>query len=563
MPHARWRAALVATLVSACTLSAASADDRRDRDRHRDRDCPNGREITLVNGRIHTMDAQGSIVSSVTIRNGKFAAVGHERGGDDGDGCKQVVNLERRTVVPGLVDNHNHILLLGIRPGHHTPIETAADFGDIAAIWRARARTIPAGAFITSIGGFNRAQFAEKRLPTLAELDAMLPNNPVYIQESFIGPSATNSAGRAFFQSKGVTVNADGSLAAVPALTALRSVQTFEDRKRGTIDALAYAASVGVTANFDMGGFLIPGSPDHEDEFTFDGAASWDPYTAYEPILALHREGRMQSRVRIFFLSMDNAAATPILSRRLQNAFRNFGDDWLKTAGLGEFITNWPLFGTVTAPANYPAALKKAAERGWIYQQHTLSSAEDNIAITAWEQLNQTIPIAGLNWSLAHVPFITPQNLERLKALGAGVALHGWRYLAGTPAQNGPPYRTILESGIKAGAGSDSAQISTLNPWLMLYYMTTGRNSSGVLINAGQQISRHDALRLYTRENGWFSKEEDKLGSIEVGKLGDLVVLNGDYFTVPDESLRQLRSVLTIVGGRVTHDAGVLRVRGR
>jgi predicted amidohydrolase YtcJ len=121
----------------------------------------------------------------------------------------------------------------------------------------------------------------------------------------------------------------------------------------------------------------------------------------------------------------------------------------------------------------------------------------------------------------------------------------------------------ILDSGIKVGAGSDSAQISALNPWLMLYYMTTGKNSSGVLINAGQTLTRQEALRLYTVENGWFSKEEDKLGSIEPGKLGDVVVLNRDYFSVPDEALKSLRSVLTVVGGKIVHDEGVLRVHER
>jgi len=128
---------------------------------------------------------------------------------------------------------------------------------------------------------------------------------------------------------------------------------------------------------------------------------------------------------------------------------------------------------------------------------------------------------------------------------------------------NGPPYRTILDSGIRVGAGSDSAQISTLNPWLMLYYMTTGRNSSGQLINAGQTLTRDEALRLYTAANGWFVKEEDKLGSIEEGKLGDVVVLSDDYFSVSDDALKKLGSVLTIVGGTITYDAGVLRVQDR
>jgi len=553
-------ARVLATLLAVLASAAWADNDNSDR-------CPNGRDTVFVNGVIYTMDAQNRVVSSVTIHNDKFSAVGQDAGLVD-NRCKQVINLNGRTVVPGLVDNHNHIILLGLRPGYHTPLETAASIADIAAIYRARiAAGVPAGQFVTTIGGFNPVQFAEKRLPTLAELDAIAPANPVYIQVSFTGPSVTNSAGKTFFASRGIVVGADGSIAAnaptVAALNALRSIQTFDDKKRSTLDAMNYAAALGVTSNFDMGGFLIPGSPDHESEFTFDGAASWDPYTAYDALLDLHRNGQMKVRIRVFFLSMDTQDAIPILTRRVENAFREFGNDWLKIAGLGEFITNWPLFGQVVPPSNYPAAVKKAAERGWIYQQHTLSSAEDNVAITAWEQLNAQIPVAPLHWSVAHALTITPENIQRLKALGGGLALHGFRYLAGTPTASGPPYRTIVDSGIKVGAGSDSAQISTLNPWLMLYYMTTGKNSSGVVINAGQTLTRLEAMRLYTRENGWFSKEEDKLGSIETGKLADLVVLNGDYFSVPDESLKTLGSVLTVVGGKIVYNNGQVRVRDR
>ena len=557
--------AAVLALAGAAAL-ADNGEADRDKGRDRDRDCPNGRDVTLVNGRIHTMDQFNRVVNTVTIHNDKFSFVGRERNAPSDD-CQQVVDLNGRTVVPGLVDNHNHIILLGLRPGYHTPLETATSLAEIRSTYRERIRNAPVGAFITTIGGFNPVQFAEKRLPTLAELDAIAPSNPVYMQVAFTGPSVTNTAGRTFFASRGVPVGRDGSIAAnaptLAALNALRAVQSFEDKKRSTVDAMTYAAELGVTSNFDMGGFLIPGSPDHEDEFTFDGAASWDPYTAYDPLLELHRNDLMKVRVRVNFLSMDNAQATPILTRRIENAFRNYGNDWLKIAGLGEFITNWPLFGQVVPPSNYPAAVRKAAERGWMYSQHTLSSAEDNVAITAWEQINTQIPIAPLHWSVAHALTITPQNVQRLKAIGGGLALHGFRYLAGTATANGPPYRMILDSGIKVGAGSDSAQISALNPWLMLYYMVTGRNSSGELINAGQTLTRQEAMRLYTVENGWFSKEEDKLGSIEVGKLADLVVLNRDYFSVPDEGLKQLRSVLTVVGGRIVHDTGQVRIDNR
>jgi predicted amidohydrolase YtcJ len=172
--------------------------------------------------------------------------------------------------------------------------------------------------------------------------------------------------------------------------------------------------------------------------------------------------------------------------------------------------------------------------------------------VGAFEKINATRPIRDLHWSIAHVPRIDAATVNRLKAIGAGIAVHPFTYL--NAQGGGPPLRMILDSGIHVGAGSDSAQISTLDPWLMIYYMVTGKNAAGALVNDKQQITRQEALRLYTANNGWFLHEEDRLGSIETGTLGDVVVLNEDYFDsskVPDEEIRKLKSVLTVVGGRI------------
>lgn len=521
--------------------------------------CAGSDDLRLTNGRIHTMNAQNTIVSEVTIQDGRFAAVGPTRNLKL-DPCTKTINLGGRTVVPGLIDNHNHIVLLGLRPGHDLRLETAANIADVQAMIRARAAQVPKGEFITAMGGWNVAQFAEKRMPTLEELDAAASDHPVILYQAFTGPAATNSAGRAFFTSKGVTVGANGSIGAngpsVAALNALRSVQTFEDKKRGTLDAMNYAASMGITTSVDMGAFLIPGTPDIQDSFTFDGLASANPFTMYDAYLALHREGKMTSRLRIFFLSMDTRPDVPMLSERVRNTLRSLGDDMLRLSGIGEFATQWPLFGQVTPPANYATALKLVAKEGWPFQQHSLSLAEDKLTASTFEEVNQTTPIADLRWSVAHVPHIDQETVNRFKALGAGIAVHPFEYLAGGP-NAGPPLRMILDSGIHTGAGSDAAQISTLDPWPMIYYMVTGKNSSGVLINDKQQLTREEAIRLYTATNGWFFHEENTLGSIEVGKLGDLVALSDDYFDpkkVPDESIKHLHSVLTVVGGEVMYD---------
>jgi predicted amidohydrolase YtcJ len=520
--------------------------------------CGGSRDLRLVNGRIVTMDKKNSTVAEVTIQNGVFTAVG--RGGSGRlSPCTKTINLQGRTVVPGLIDNHNHIVLLGLRPGHDTRLETAASIADVQSLIKARAKTVPAGQFITAMGGWNFAQFAEKRMPTLAELDAADADHPVILFHSFTGPAAVNTKAKLFFAGKGIAVSEAGAIAinapSLAALNALRAVQTLADQKRGTMDALNYSASVGVTTDVDMGAFIPPGAADTQDSFAADTLATFDPFKMYDAISSVHRDGTMPVRVRLFFLSMDTRPDVPMLKQRLLNNFKEFGDDMLRLSGVGEFATSWPLFGN-TPPTNYQTALEFIAKQGWAFQQHSLSPAEDKLTIETFEAVNKTTPIANLHWSIAHAPRIDAATIARFKAIGAGFAIHPFTYLAGQPGA-GPPVRTIVESGIHAGAGSDSAQISTLNPWLMIYFMVTGKNSSGVAINADQTIDRMKALRLYTADNGWFLHEENKLGSIEVGKLGDVTVLSADYFDpakVSDEGIKKLTSVLTVVDGKVVHD---------
>jgi len=333
--------------------------------------CAGARDVKLVNGKIHTLDVRNSIVQSVTIKNGKFTAVGRDQWSDGGP-CMRVINLGGRTAVPGLVDNHNHFVLLGLRPGHDTRLETATSIADVQAAIRARTQTVKPGEFITAMGGWVPAQFAENRLPTLAELDAAAPSNPVLVFQTFVGPSVTNTPGRNFFAGKGITVDAAGNIAGGPAslaaLNALRAIQTFDDKKRGTLDAMAYSASVGVTTNVDMGGFVLPGTQNVQDSEVFDTLASWDPFTAYDPLLSLHDEGKVSVRVRIFFLSMDKNPDVPLTTQRVLNAFSNFGDDMVRTSGIGEFATSWPLF-TPQFPSNFVNALTIVAQRGWAFQQ--------------------------------------------------------------------------------------------------------------------------------------------------------------------------------------------------
>jgi predicted amidohydrolase YtcJ len=516
---------------------------------------PAAEELALVNGKIHTLDGKNTIVQSISMSNGRFVNVGGATP-KRGPGIR-VIDLKGRTVVPGIIDNHNHIVLMGNRPGYHTPLENALSMRDVQEIISARAKAIPQDSWITTIGGFHRNQLVPPgqtpRLPTLAELDEVAPNNPVYMSEGFTGPSATNSRGKKFFESLNppIPVGSDGGLAAgaqatTRAMLALRHTLTFDQRKRGAIDALNYGLSLGVTTHQDEGAFQAT-------DTSADGAAHEDNYTMHLPFLALHDEHKLPARLRINFLHQDTTPDLPTLNERLKNSFKFFGDDMVRTGAIGEFI--------IAIGANddlFFAAAKRVAKAGWRAEVHSLSPTDFQQEIRGFEAAHAEFPITDLRWVIAHVPFITEPWVNRLKAMGGGLSLTSWRYLAGTAEQNGPPFRMILDSGIHTGMSSDGMQIAPMNPWLHMYYATTGLNARQVMINGAQKISRHEVLKLYTGNNGWFLREEDQLGTIEPGKLADVAVLSDDYFTVPDESLKKIRSVMTVVNGNIVHNTGVL-----
>lgn len=525
--------------------------------------CSWSRDLRLVNGKIHTFDSQDRVVNEVTIQEGRFAYIGPPEN-HKLNPCTKVINLHGRVVVPGLIDNHNHFVLFSQRPGYDVMVETATNIPQAMALLKERARTVPTGAWVTAIGDWTPRLFAENRLPTLAELDEAVPDHPVFF--ATFGPAVTNSDGKKFFESKGVTVGPTGALAgpaANAALGLLRKMQTPEDNIRSAEYAQSYVLRYGLTTSVDMGVFADPDSPELQDDFTFPGIASANPWTVYDQILALDHQHKLDERVRLFMISMDKTMALPLLTERLLNVFPDFGDGMLRVSGIGEFASPWfANFAGGQHRENYETALQLVAKHGWTYQQHTLSLAEVQFTAQTYEKVNGITPIADLHWSIAHIPAIDSQTLQSMKNIGVGMALHGWKYLQGgqgTPAGQpaGPPYRTILESGIHVGAGSDAGDISMLDPWYEIYYMVTGKDCTGALINSGEQVTRQQALHMYTADNGWFFHEENDLGSIETGKLGDLVVLSNDYFDprrVSDEGIKQLKSVLTVVGGRTVYD---------
>jgi predicted amidohydrolase YtcJ len=214
-------------------------------------------------------------------------------------------------------------------------------------------------------------------------------------------------------------------------------------------------------------------------------------------------------------------------------------------AGFGERIG-----GTDTMSPQFEPTARMIAKHGWLLQQHSISIKENDFHLQAFQSIAREYPIDKLRWSIIHLQSIDEVRLKTLKGLGAGASAQTWLYLS---AGSGPPFRRIIDSGIPAGVGTDSTNVSALDPWLSLFYMTTGRNLSGTLTNDGQQISRVEALRLYTEGAAWFSFDDHHIGSFVAGKYADLAVLSHDYLTVPDQAIRKIESVMTLVGGNIVH----------
>jgi predicted amidohydrolase YtcJ len=564
------------SLAAAGTASAATGKAGSHRETS-----PAG-DLILYNGRIHTEDSRSSVASVIAIRGGVIVYVGESFGAarQQFSDTPLAIDLAGKVAVPGLIDCHNHFVLLGNRPGHHTPLENCYSIADVQALYRQRSQTFPkspnpptgAANFITTIGGFTPNQFKEGRLPTLAELDAAVPNQPVFIQVGFTGPATTNTLGKAFFENVSgpygpVAVGADGSIAASPfegtgptseALLALRQTLTFEQRTASVRDAMAYSASVGITTHLDQGAFQATNTPS-------DGAAHDNNYTMYNSFLAVYGEGDQRDadaaaqaivRLRANYLLFDTDPTIPVATARIENAFPFFGSDLFRTGAAGEFLADISLYaGGNTTWQNAALAVAKA---GWRAEVHSLTPTDFQTEIAGYEAVNAEVDITDLRWVVAHVPFITQEYVNRLKAIGGGVNLTPYEYF-GTASPAGPPYRMLADSGIPFGLSSDGMQIAPLNPWIHAYYATTGLNALGKQINPGQQLTRSEVLTGFTTANQWFlgGQDEPLLGSLEVGRLGDVVVLSDDYFSVPDSRLRSLSSVLTVVGGTVVHSGAV------
>jgi predicted amidohydrolase YtcJ len=542
-------AAAVCAWLSAAPASAQNAD------------------VVLLNGKIVTVDAKGSVSEALAVRDGRIAAVGRTSEVRALAGPRtRIVDLQGRTVIPGLIDSHLHAIRAALSFTTEVNWIGVPSLEEAYGRVRAAARTMKSGAWLIVAGGWNVQQFEENRRPTQAELAAAAPNNPVYVQQgyswSMLTPLAHKTLGisseadlpaGARFERDGngaLTGAVTGGQPAIVALFDRLPKPTFDQQVEGTRAFFRELNRLAMTGAGDPGGNNLTAND-------------------YQALFKVWRDKAMTVRVTYTLNGQTPGKEFDELRSLTELLPMGFGDDMLRFNGLGERIT--VAMNNNNAPSQpdkdaYYRIVKWAAERGMSLTMHWGSDASVDHLLSIFERVNAEIPIAPLRWSIAHLNDASVPTLRRMKTLGVGWTMQDAMYFGGEPfikqsgleaARRTPPVETARTLGVVVGAGTDAHRVASYNPFTALQWLLDAKTVGGVVMRGPEEIpSRMDALRFYTTGSAWFSFDDDTRGSLEVGKLADLAVLTGDYLTIPIDRIGGLESVLTMVGGRIVYGAG-------
>lgn len=522
-------------------------------------------DTILVNGKVVTGDAQFSVKEAIAVRDGRILATGKsaEIRRHAGKATK-VVDLQGRTVIPGLIDSHMHAIRAALSFATEVNWIGAASLEEALGRLRDAAKRAKPGGWLIVAGGWTEHQFKEKRRPTQAELEAAAPGHPVYVQW-FYGwamlskpaLAALKIASEADLPKGGkLETGADGKPTGAitgPIIIALFNrlpTPTFAEQVDGTKQFFRELNRLGLTGVVDPGGFNM--SPD-----------------SYLPLFQVWRSGQLSVRVSYSLFSQKAGKEFDEYKELTQMTPMGFGDDWLRFNGIGERVT----FGMYNndAPTEKDkdelyAIAKWAAERGFTLTHHWQNGKVVDAFLDVVERVNRDVPVAPLRWSIAHLNDATDANLARMKSLGVGWTVQNAMYFEGEAfaksrgeevGRRAPPVVSAMKIGVNAGAGTDAHRVMSYNPFVALQWLLDGRTVSGTQLRGPEQTpTREQALRLYTSGSAWFDHSEKRRGSLEPGKLADLAVLTKDYLKAPVNEIGGIESLLTMVGGKVVYTAG-------
>ena len=508
-------------------------------------------DLILFNGKVITVDEQFTIAQAVAIRGDRFVAIGSNQEITRLAGPKtQKIDLKGKAVIPGLIDNHMHLLRGGTTWKYEVRLDGVASRKQALELLSARAKQVGPGGWVYTMGGFTREQFADDPRPfTREELDKAFPQNPVALQESYYRMSVNSQAAKLM----GIDDKSTGDVgqAAIGRIAAKLPTVGKDEIEASSLSMIADMNRWGLTS------FGVPGC---------------DP-----ELVQMYRGWEKQNRLNVRVFCIDGAA-TGNTADQVDKALPQIakmklfqGDNYIDEIFYGENVyapLSDPMFLPKSAPKpddllQWRRITNAVAEAGMPLHVHTELHDTINAFLDQIEAINKEHPVKNLRWVLAHMNQVDEEQLERMKKLGLYLALHPWTVINGgimhaaygDEAYNLPQLATIQKSGIMWGFGTDGTRANQIPPFNILYFAVTGKMVGGTKV-VRQTISREDALLAYTRKNAFFVFQEDNLGSIQPGKLADLLVLNRDYLTVPAEQIKDIKPVLTIVGGRVVYDAG-------
>jgi predicted amidohydrolase YtcJ len=535
------------------------------------------RDLLLCNGKITTMEDARPEVAAVAIRNGRFAAAG--RTDDvlrDAPPGARFIDLKGHRVVPGLIDSHLHLIRGGLNYNLELRWDGVRSLAAAMEMLKTQVRATPAPQWVRVVGGFAEMQFAERRLPTLDELNAVAPETPVFILHLYDRALLNRAALRACGYTKDTPNPPGGELArnaageptglllARPNATLLYATLAkgprlpAEYQESSTIHFMRELNRLGITGAIDAGGGF--------QNFPED----------YAVIRKLAEQDQLTVRVAYNLFTQNGGGEVADFRRWTSSMTLREGTDYLRHNGAGEMLVfsaaDFEDF-RVERP-DLPGTMEKSleevvrllAERGWPWRLHATYDETISRALDVFERVNRDVPISKLRWFFDHAETISDRNIDRVAKLGGGIAVQDRMAFQGEyfrerygreAARRAPPIRQMLRAGIPVGAGTDATRVSSYNPWLSLAWLVTGATLGGErLRDEDGVLDRQTALRLWTRANTWFSSDEGARGAIAVGQHADLAVLSGDYFAVPDAAIADLVSDLTVVGGRIVHGSG-------
>lgn len=533
--------------------------------------------LIIINGQFHTVDRENPTAQAVAIKDGKFVAVGSENQVMQYAGPEtQVIDLHGHTAVPGLNDSHLHLIRGGLNYNLELRWEGVPSLADALRMLKEQALRTPSPQWVRVVGGWSEFQFAERRMPTLDEINAASPDTPVFILHLYDRALLNRAALKVVGYTKDTpnppggeiqrdsNGNPTGMLIAKPnamllyATLAKGPTLPLEQQVNSTRQFMRELNRLGLTSAIDAGG----GFQNYPED--------------YQVIAELHEKQQLTIRI-----------AYNLFTQRPKQELADFqlwtdmlkpgqGTDFYRHNGAGEMLVfSAADFEDFLQPRpdlppgtedELERVVRHLVEHRWPFRLHATYDESISRMLNVFEKVNREIPFAGLHWIFDHAETISERNIERVKALGGGIAVQHRMAFQGEyfaerygieATKQTPPVAKMLAAELPVGLGTDATRVASYNPWTALYWLVSGRTVGGMaMYDNNARLDRETALMLWTQGSAWFSTEQGKKGQIKVGQLADMAVLSQDYFSVPEEQIKGIESVMTIVDGKIVYAAG-------